>query len=55
MSTISENIQKRIDEYYFRITVSQRKNVGLVPKSSHDLFQNNKNEKAIDDGNEGEK
>ena len=40
----SENIQKRINEYYFRTTESQRKNVELVQKSSHDLFQNNENE-----------
>ena len=49
VSTISENIQKRINEYYFRTTTSQSKNVEPVPKSSQDLFQNNKTERAIDD------
>ena len=53
--TISENNQKKINDYYFRTTESLRKNVELVPKSSHDLFQNIKNEKETDDGDKGEK
>ena len=55
MPTISENIQKKINEYYFITTDSLRKNAKLVPKTSRDLFQNDKNEKEIDDGDKGEK
>ena len=55
MSTISENTQKRIKDYYFRTTTSQSKNVEPVLKSSWDLFQNNKTERAKDDGNADEK
>ena len=53
--TISGNIQKKINEYYFITTDSLRKNAKLVPKTSRDLFQNDKNEKEIDDGDKGEK
>ena len=53
--TITENIQKKINKYYFRTTESLRKNVELVPKSSLDLFQNNKTERAIDDVKADEK
>ena len=52
---ISENNQKRIKYYYFRTTTSQSKNVEPVLKSSWDLFQNSKTERAKDDGNADEK
>ena len=41
--------------YYFRTTTSQSKNVEPVLKSSWDLFQKNKTERAKDDGNADEK